>query len=922
MSEEPTTAPEPRPEGVSEPPRPAPAAPSGSTPPEQAETVAANTVADKTVADNTAAGSTAVDRTEVEKTAVDKTAVDDTAVETAVDESARVATTRVQAEPDPPAPTVEDKTPLQSTVTAQPPQPVTPAPAPAPAPVAPAAPPAPFAPPGPAQTPALPAVVPPASAAPPPLPPRPAPPQPTPAQPTVPQAAWPQFTSPQPQPPQPAPPQPMPSHPAPPQPPPPQPAPPPGPNWNQYPAPSYGQAPPQNWPAPPGWQPPPQQNHPGAPTWPQNPAALGQPGQAAPLVPVQPAAPVPMQSAGYGMPMVHGQYDAPVAPGTYPYPIVGQIPGVGPAPVKQRRKLPKWMMYGIPGLVVVIVASILVALNIDNGPNPAVNKVQCAPGSLVSCLIEPPAGAGKNSSSWATSTSVDATAYASAYADAAATQQPSEVSSLVTGDGLKSIAHRSWYQGSNQIDLILLQFTSPQGAQAWADDRTGDFLALDSGPDISLPANPGGRAYTTASPDGAGDIDVRYITTVGAIDFEAHYASQGTLQQQDFDIWAGAEYSSLQTAPAPAPTPSPSATAFQAATCPGSLTSCLMPFPSGGSTVPGLPSTYSVTAFANDFITKNDAPSAITKMQSDHVVGIDSEAWATNNFADAAQLIVLQTRTDAQAQDLMTSLGGDADYTSSFEIPGYSSAIGRYSNKADAQGFYEGLVYAQTGTIYVNLWLSFQNSFDTATTQSWAVTELNLLGQNTQNHWGFPIPQVTTPSLAPFQAGTCSAATAVGCMMAVPSGSTSTSTGGAPAVRAMTVSDLVGALYSDRQNYEQAWLNADGAKSAATESWTAANNVSATDYVVLFDSARHAQAAAQQQIGDSANSSQSCSVPSLPNLSCLVMPADNSSGAVPIRITAWSGKYELDLEVSQTDAADTADALAWAQAQLQMLAGG
>ena len=714
------------------------------------------------------------------------------------------------------------------------------------------------------------------------------------------------------QPPQPQPPQPQPPQPIQPQ---------PGQNWNQYSG--YGQPPQQNWPAPSGWQPPAQQNNPGAPGWPQNPAALGQPGQAAPLLPAQASAPVPMQSAGYGAPAVPGQYDAaPVAPGTYPYPVMGQVPGLGPGPVKQRRKLPKWMMYGIPGLVVAIVASILVALNIDNGPNPAVSKVQCTPGSLVSCLIAPPAGAGKNSSSWATSTTVDANAYASAYADSAATQQPSEVSSLVTGDGLKSIAHRSWYQGSNQIDLILLQFDTPQGAQAWAADRTGDFLALDSGPDISLPANPGGRAYTTASPDGAGDIDVRYITTVGSIDFEAHYASQGTLQQQDFDIWAGTEFSSLQTAPAPQPTPSPTATAFQAATCPGSLTSCLMPFPSGGSSVPGLPSTYSINAFANDFITKSAAQSAITKMQTDHVLGIDSEAWATNNFSDAAQLIVMQTRTDAQAQDLMTSLGGDADYTSTFDIPGYSSAVGRYSNKVDAQGFYEGLVYAQTGTIYMNLWLSFQNSFDTATSQTWAVQELNLLGQNTQNHWGFPIPQVSTPSLAPFQPGSCSAPTPAGCMMAVPNGSTSTSTGGAPAVRSMTVSDLVGALYSDRQNYEQAWLNADGAKSAAAESWTAANGASATDYIVLFDSARHAQAAAQQQIGDSTNRSQSCSVPSLPNLSCLVMPADDSSGAVPIRITAWSGKYELDMEISQTDAADTADALNWAQAQLQMLAGG
>ena len=619
-----------------------------------------------------------------------------------------------------------------------------------------------------------------------------------------------------------------------------------------------------------------------------------------------------------------GAVSGPVPPANYSYGVPGQIPSLGgplDAAPKPKRKARTWLLVGIPVLILVLVAAGLVALHIVNEVNPAVNKVVCNPKSLTSCLVAPPAKAGSNTSSWATATTVTSTAYAAAYPNSGESQQP-EISSLVTNDGLKAIVHRSWYQGPEQIDIILLSFDTAQGAQAWASDRTGEFLADDSGPQLTVPGDSTAKAYSTSTTDGSGDIDVRYVTTVGDIDFEAHYASQGTLQQQDFNLWAGTEYASLQSAPAPGPAPSPTPTAFQAATCPGTLTKCLMPFPSGGQTVPGIPSTYTITSFTNDFITKADETATAQRMQTDNVTGIDSESWGTNGFDEAGQVILIQTRTDSQAQDLGSYIGGDAGYTDTFTIPGYSQASGSYTTTADSDGFYEGLVTEQTGTVFMSLWLDFTGSFSTSTAQTWAVSELNLLAQDTQSHWGFPIPQVTAPTLPAFAPGTCPASTLASCVMAVPSGSTANTPNGGSTVQAdLGVSGLVADLYTSRQNYEQAWLTSDGAKGAATESWTAANGATGTDYVTQFGSSRQAQAAALQLIGDSTAGAQSCTVPGLPNTTCLVLPEDDSTGAVPIRVTAWSGDYMIDLELTQTDSADTTDALTWAQSQLELLAG-
>lgn len=613
-------------------------------------------------------------------------------------------------------------------------------------------------------------------------------------------------------------------------------------------------------------------------------------------------------------------------PAAYPYPQSmqpGQFPPLPlpPQPPRTRRRPPRWVLIGAPILVLAIVAAVVVVVTRSGQPDPSVSKVQCNTHELTSCLVAPPSAAQHNSGAWDTSTTVDTAAYAAAYPDAAALHQPSELSTLINAAGLTSIAHRDWTLSGNQVDLILLQFGSAQGAKSWAEDRTGDFLSLDDGPQLAVTGITDAKAYTTSTPDSSGNISARFVDTVGDIALEVHYASQGSMQDHDFDLWTSTEYASLQTTPPPAPVPTPTATAFEAATCPGALSSCLMPLPAGGAPVPGIPETYTIDSYTADQITQSAAADVKQRMHVDNVISIATENWGLSGFNQDAQLTLIQTRTDSQAQDLTTYIGNNASYTQDFSIPGYGSAVARYSSTPDAQGFQEGLVTAQVGTVFMSLWATFTNSFNTSSVSGWATEELNLLTHDTQPHWGFPIPRVTTPALPPFSPGTCSGAAASACVMAVPSGATVKQAAGGGSVTDLALGDFVSDLYTDRQDYEQTWLTSDGLKDAASEGWTASDGANAIDYVVQFASSRQAQAAALQQAGDSMPGTQSCSVSSLPNLVCLVLPEYTDTGEVPIRITAWSGKYEIDLEVNQTDSADTGDALNWAQTQLQLLAG-
>jgi len=634
-------------------------------------------------------------------------------------------------------------------------------------------------------------------------------------------------------------------------------------------------------------------------------------------------APIPEQYMQSGPAPMPDQFMPPGYSGAYAVPLQGQTMAYGAEQPTAKRRRPRWLVIGAPVLVVALAAGAYGVVRLLSSPNPNVTKVQCLPQKLSSCLVAAPGSASVDTSDWAKSVSVSSSAYAAEFADSAENEQP-EVSSTVTGDGVKTIVHRDWTFGSDQVDIILLQFHTIQGAHAWAQDRNGEFLATDAGPQLAVPGDSTAKAYSSSSPNSSGDYVAHYITTVGNIDLEIHYASQGSLQQQNFQQWASTEYASLSTATAPAPDPSPTPTTFQAATCPGStLSNCLMTMPSGSVVLPGLPSTYTNDSYATANYTGAGITDVEQTLSTDQVTSILAEAWGTDAFAEASQVDVLQTRTDSQAQNLLTSLGGTTTtYPDSFSVPGYPQAEGSYTNTlTSGSDLVGGLVEAQVGNIYLAMWFTFADTFDTLTAQSWAATELNLLTLHTQSHWGFPIPTVSVPALAPFAADACTASTLGGCLMALPSGAKASTSAAGANPQDPGVDGFADQVYSSRSGYEQTWLNNDGATDAVSESWTASDGARATDYLLRFASGRQAQAAALQEAGDDLAGAQSCTASSLPGTYCVVLPENDSTGSVPVWVFGWGAKYGFALEVTKADSADTADALKWAEIQAELLAG-
>jgi hypothetical protein len=262
----------------------------------------------------------------------------------------------------------------------------------------------------------------------------------------------------------------------------------------------------------------------------------------------------------------------------------------------------------------------------------------------------------------------------------------------------------------------------------------------------------------------------------------------------------------VQTAAAPAPDPSPTPTTFQQASCPEStLSNRLMPAPAGSVPLTGLPSTYTDDSYASSVYTGSGVASVEQTLGGDQVTSILSESFAIDAYAKASQVIVLQTRTDTQARNLLTTLSSTSgNFPDSFTVPGYPQAVGTYTTTAPSGStIVDGCLYAQAGNLHLSMWFGFNGSFDIATAQSWAATELDLLTAHTQDRWGFPIPTVSTPTLAPFAADPGTASTLSGCLMSLPSGAKASSTAAGSNPQDPGVDGFVDALYPNRSGYEE-----------------------------------------------------------------------------------------------------------------------
>jgi hypothetical protein len=606
--------------------------------------------------------------------------------------------------------------------------------------------------------------------------------------------------------------------------------------------------------------------------------------------------------------------------------------GTVPATQKPKRKRVLWITAVVVVLALVSVG--VVALTSGRSGNSVVAMVHCQPSKLTTCLIKAPAGAEQlsGSSPWDQDTAPTTDLYSSNITrDAAGVSD--DTSSFTTTDGLQHLAHADWNAvDGNNVDLVLLQFASQKGARAWNATRTAEIAAAYPGQSVTIPGDTAAKAFAATKADKQGNIDAAYSTVVGNLVLNVAYSSPMKLSAADLETWAGTELASLRTAPA-APADQPDVAPGGEQLACGQLTSCLMPMPSGAERWTSPTDSHWVagsTLTSSQFIQLSYDSKADTQTQvssnfsSDGVSAIAHEDWDTDGGNKQADIYLIQTITATGANELSGKNFGDPEWNPgqsgvSYTIPNEPGAQAWYANKPDSNGFI-GFYFTQAiGNVIVNGWLYFSGSFDSGTANSWTQSELNLINHtaSSQPMGLFPL---NAPTLPAFSQGTCPASG--DCLLPLPGGATDTTASSFHADK--SVDD-----YSYASQYESAtstdtakWMDSDGFKSAEHRSWTAADGATADAVLLKYGNPAEAKAAAQLEYGINVSNDRDCTDAAvLPDSQCVAAPVSVADllQKETIWVLAWKGDYEVSIAVTRSNAADVAEAYAWAQQQLELL---
>lgn len=655
------------------------------------------------------------------------------------------------------------------------------------------------------------------------------------------------------------------------------------------------------------------------------PAPEQNPGWAVPDA-MTPTMPPPLTAAPQPGPPLYGQgYSGHAAPGT-------PLPEADPAAQKRKRKRTLWTVTAVVAALVLAAAGVL-ALTPGRTGDSAVAKVQCQPSRLATCLIKAPAGAVllNPANPWSRQPAPSADLYAANITNDAKGMN-SDTSTLLAQDGLRQIAHIDWNAvDGNDIDLVLLDFGTQKGAQAWNSTRTAEILAAYPGHAVAIPADLTAKAFAAPTADARGNVNAAYSTVVGNLVLNVAYSSPKLLGAQDLESWAGTEVASLRTAPAAPADPPDVAPGTGQFACGTRLSSCLMPKPSGsqswdapynGDWVSG--SALTVNQFVKlDWADTSTQASVSSHFTSNAVTAIVHEDWTLDNGNKQADIYLIQTLTDVGAVQLNGSNFGEPTWGPgqsgvSFTIPGEPQAEAWYTAKTDPHGFIDYYFTARIGNVIVSGWSYFYGSFDAGTAASWSQSELNLVGGSLSSRplGLFPLTAPTPP------ASTQRACPASGdCLLPPPAGATDTTAGSYYVQESLSPLDYT-AKYDGGLGSEAAtWLNADGFQSAKHRSWTTADGATADAVLLKYGKPAQARAAALLEYGDNVSDNRICPDSAIPDSLCL---ASRVSAGDPLQeetvwVLAWKGDYEVGISLTRSGSADLAGAYASARQQLDML---
>jgi hypothetical protein len=604
-----------------------------------------------------------------------------------------------------------------------------------------------------------------------------------------------------------------------------------------------------------------------------------------------------------------------------------------PAPKKRNRKRILLISTAIVAAVALVTVGIVALLPGRTG-NSVVAAVKCQPEDLSSCLIKPPAGSLRltSTTSWPETTTVSANQYA-ANITKDAQGVGADTASQASIDGERRIVHVDWNAvDGNNVDIVLLSFESQKGAQAWYSTRAAEIMAAYPGAAVAIPGDTTAKAHAATKADQKGNIDAAYSTVVGDIVLDVAYSSPKQFSADDLKNWAGTELASLHNAPPAAADPADSAPGTEQIACGSSIGDCLEPMPSGAEhwTSPTSDkwvksSSLSVSQYVQ--LSYQDGASVQAQVMSDFnadgVTAIAHQDWDINNANQQADIYLVRTITADGASKLSTDHFGEPNWggglsSVSYTIPNEPDARAWYTNKKDSNGFTDFYFTTLDGNVIVDGWLFFYGSFDSGTANKWSQGQLDRISHtlSTQPMGLFPLTAPTLP--APSQ-GTCPAAG--DCLMPPPSGATDT-TQNSFATGKILDAGTYATQYEGGSNTDVAtWLGSDGLKGAEHRAFSAGNGATADADLLQFDTPAHAQAAAMLEYGFNAPGDRICTATAVPNSLCLAAAVSTTDPLQKetIRVLAWKGDYEVSVSVTVSNSADVADAYAWAQQQLNLL---
>jgi hypothetical protein len=645
--------------------------------------------------------------------------------------------------------------------------------------------------------------------------------------------------------------------------------------------------------------------------------AAGQSGQ-----PAQPGAPT-VYPAGYGQ-----AYQPP-----YPYPPSPEQVQAALARKRSRKRI-LWTVTSV--VVVAALATVgIVALNSGRHGDSVVTAVPCAPAKLSSCLIKQPAGAVplSDAESWdkALTPSVDAFA---TYATGDAKGLGGQTAAVLSGDGETAVAHTDWNAvDGDDIDMVLLKFSSTKGARSWNTLRNAEILAAYPGQSAAVPGDSAEQAHAAAAADSAGNYRAAYSAVVGDIVVNVAYSSPNTFAPADLRGWAGTELASLRSAPAPAADRPETAPGTEQAACPD-LHACLPSMPSGtqhwdspnnsgwvGS------ATLSAKQYVNVVWDAKAQSSVLADFTNDAVVGIAHTDWMTSDAYQQADVYLVQTLVQGGASALYSDIdqqpnwGGGLKGTA-FAVPGVTGVDAWHTTTADSGGLVDGAFAAQVGNVIIDGYVNFYGSFDTALADRWIADAVKKV-QATESEQPLGLPSLAAPAVHVPAQGSCPASG--DCRIPLPAGAKDTTGSSSYATSATVTADGYANTFDGSLSASYTtWLGSDGFQSAEHRAWTAGDGTTADAVLLKFGSAAQAQASAMAEYGAGAQLDRECTVRTVANALCLAEPVSPTDfhQMETVDVLAWKGEFEVRVQVTSSDRADLADAYAWAEQQLAMLPAG